>query len=64
MGVTLKQYIIKKRLDMACGLLSADKEKIAVIALTTGFKDVSYFSRVFKKHLGCSQENFVLENNG
>ena len=58
MGVTLKQYIIKKRLDLACGLLRSDREKIATIANSTGFKDVSYFSRVFKKHIGCSPGEF------
>ncbi|OAN18789.1 AraC family transcriptional regulator [Photobacterium jeanii] len=63
MGVTLKQYIIKKRLDLACGLLRSDREKIATIANSTGFKDVSYFSRVFKKHIGCSPGEFRMRQN-
>ncbi|SKC32296.1 Transcriptional activator FeaR [Photobacterium piscicola] len=62
MGVTLKQYIIQKRLDLACGLLSSDHEKIASVATSAGFKDVSYFSRVFKKHIGCSPGKFRSNN--
>ncbi|GAB6262440.1 AraC family transcriptional regulator [Photobacterium sp. CCB-ST2H9] len=63
MGVTLKQYIIKKRLDLACGLLSSDREKISQIANSAGFKDVSYFSRVFKKHMGCSPGEFRMRKH-
>jgi len=63
MGVTLKQYIIKKRLDLACGLLTSDRGKIASVATSAGFKDVSYFSRVFKKHIGCSPGEFRMKKH-
>jgi AraC-like DNA-binding protein len=54
MGKTLKQYIIQKRLNLACGLLVSERDKISNIASASGFNDVSYFSRVFKKYMGCS----------
>ncbi len=54
MGKTLKQYIIQKRLSLACGLLVSERDKISNIASASGFNDVSYFSRVFKKYMGCS----------
>ena len=60
MGQTLKQYIIHKRLDLACGLLVSDREKISNIAAAAGFNDVSYFSRVFKKYMGCSPGEYRL----
>lgn len=60
MGQTLKQYIIQKRLKLACGLLVSDRDKISNIATASGFNDVSYFSRVFKKYMGCSPGEYRL----
>ncbi|MDR9825869.1 AraC family transcriptional regulator [Vibrio sp. FNV 38] len=53
MGVSFKDYLINKRISLAKEMLIEDKSaKIAVVAYQCGYKDVSYFSRIFKKRTG------------
>lgn len=49
---TPSQYILNQRLQKATELLQCTGLSIGQIAYQTGFKDPSYFSRVFKKKTG------------
>lgn len=52
-NTTVNELIIKKRLDMSCGLLVNQTDlNVAQIALKCGFSDYNYFIRQFKKHKG------------
>lgn len=52
-GVSFRDFVCDKRILLAKKLIEADTEsKIAVIAYQCGYKDVSYFSRIFKKRTG------------
>ncbi|WP_070962487.1 helix-turn-helix domain-containing protein [Vibrio sonorensis] len=52
-GMSFRDYLTSKRIGMAKQMLLDDrKAKIAVIAFSCGYKDVSYFSRIFKKKTG------------
>ena len=53
-GITVTEYITRVRIERAKLLLSATEAPIGNIALNVGFDDVNYFSRVFKKQVGCS----------
>ncbi|MCG6211788.1 helix-turn-helix domain-containing protein [Vibrio furnissii] len=54
-GVSFRDYICNKRIAMAKRLLVDEKNaKIAFIAYQCGYRDVSYFSRIFKKKTGIS----------
>lgn len=46
------QYIIKLRLEYASQLLQSHLYSVLEISQKSGFKDVKYFSRIFKKHYG------------
>ena len=48
------KYLTKKRITYACDLLAADKYSVSDIAAITGYSDVYYFSRIFKKTTGLS----------
>lgn len=52
--VTAGQYLVKVRIDEACGRLSSGDEPIAQIALACGYSDQSAFSRQFKQAVGLS----------
>jgi AraC-like DNA-binding protein len=55
MGESCWSYIMNERVKLACRLLLKDRQvKIISVAYQCGFKDVSYFSRVFKKHMSLS----------
>lgn len=51
-GVSPNAYIIGKRIERAKTLLSGGYCSIEDVALSVGFKDVKYFSSVFKKATG------------
>ena len=48
-GTTIMNYILVSRLDYAKNLLGESKEDISVVAAKSGFSDVAYFYRSFKK---------------
>ncbi len=62
MGATPLEYMTGLRMKKAETMLTAMWTKdysVAEIALLCGFDDALYFSRVFKKHFGCSPTIFA-----
>jgi AraC-like DNA-binding protein len=54
-GTTFTEYVLEQRLVLSHRILSDPKraaEKIAVVAFTAGFGDVSYFYRAFRRRYG------------
>lgn len=66
MGATPLEYMTGLRMKKAETMLTAMWTKdysVSEIALLCGFDDALYFSRVFKKHFGCSPTNFAKERS-
>ncbi len=57
-GKNFKIYLIELRINRAKELLMHSKLPISQICYQTGFNDLSYFSRVFKKIVGLSPSEF------
>jgi AraC-like DNA-binding protein len=53
-GQTISDYINYIRISMAESKLDNTDLSITDIALSVGFDDINYFSRVYKKHKGIS----------
>lgn len=53
-GTPPGRWLMEKRLEYACRLLSQSNKPVFEIALETGFKNLSHFDRVFKKYSGLS----------
>ena len=53
-GMTIRAYANLLKLEDAKKLLSETDLSITEIALDTGFNDVSYFIKLFKKQFGIS----------
>jgi len=56
--VTIGEYIRKRRIEHASGLLSNTEMPMAEIASTCGFSDQSHFCSLFKKHSGMTPAKF------
>jgi AraC-like DNA-binding protein len=48
-GITINEYITKKRMSLAEKLLLSTDKPLREVAALCGFPDVEYFSRTFKK---------------
>ena len=48
--ITPINYLISYRLNEAARLLSKTEKKVNTISIETGFNNVDYFCRLFKKH--------------
>lgn len=57
-GMSPKSYLIKVRLDQAKRLLKLGLS-VKETALNVGYADAFQFSKIFKKHIGCSPSDYV-----
>ena len=53
-GKTIFVYLNEIRIRHACKLLTTTSMKVAAVSSRVGFRDVYYFSKVFKKYTGIS----------
>lgn len=57
-GVTLTDYVNKKRTENAVFLLNSTKLQIQSIAQYCGIPDVNYFTKIFKKYVGKTPKEY------
>ena len=57
-GMPMMNYIIRVRIGKACEMLKYSDDMIYEIAENTGFKDLYYFSYMFKKIVGMSPKKY------
>lgn len=60
--VSVNTYRTQKRLEIAMRKLINTDEKIADIATSSGFNNVSYFAEIFTKMTGISPTMFRVQN--
>ncbi len=53
-GKSPLEYLIDLRMDRAASLLSSGQYTVSEVAYMVGYEDRSYFSRIFRKHKGCT----------
>jgi signal transduction histidine kinase/AraC-like DNA-binding protein/ABC-type sugar transport system substrate-binding protein len=58
LGISPWEYLNRYRIKQAKALLLNSNESVTNIATQVGFNDLSYFNRVFLKHVGCSPRAF------
>ncbi|WZL73019.1 helix-turn-helix domain-containing protein [Clostridiaceae bacterium 35-E11] len=57
-GKTFVQYLTELRMDKACKLLKETDLTITEITEKVGYKEIGYFSRIFKKNIGISPKQY------
>jgi AraC-like DNA-binding protein len=63
-GTTLGSYVLKQRLTFAAMQLSQrDAPSVKAVALSSGFGDLTYFGRVFRRSFGVSPSEFHRTNS-
>ncbi|MEX0613479.1 MAG: helix-turn-helix transcriptional regulator [Pirellulales bacterium] len=62
-GMTVRQYITHLRIEFA-KLRMVETCEILGSALESGFGDLGHFYRVFKRHVGCTPQEFICDQTG
>lgn len=57
-GITIGQYCLKERIEKAKALLMNRQFKLNEIAHLIGYCDAGYFSKIFKREVGCSPSEY------
>ena len=58
-GTSPKEYIIRKRMDYACRLLSSGQFEVQSVAEICGYSEPCHFSREFKRRMGVAPKDYV-----
>lgn len=57
-GMTMKQYLARRRCEIAAELLRTGGSSVQEVAAYVGYPDNNYFSKVFKAHQGVSPQSY------
>lgn len=57
-GMTFSDYYTSVRMNNAKHMLKTSSKSIQQIAVAVGYNDEKYFSRLFKRHIGCSPSEY------
>lgn len=57
-GISMKQYLVNRKISHACDLLISSSLNVTQIAESVGFDDVLAFSSFFKKNVGLSPSDY------
>lgn len=57
-GYSPIDWFMRQRVQQACHLLDVTREKVEIVGLEVGFRDPFYFSRSFRKVMGCSPRDY------
>lgn len=57
-GMGYTAYVQKRRMELACKLLAASGDPVSEIALATGYRDIQFFNRLFKKLIGTTPTDY------
>lgn len=58
MGCTLGEFLRRRRVEVACRLLSESSDSLSRIAFRTGFADQSHLTRTFKRYVGSTPSEY------
>jgi AraC family transcriptional regulator len=58
LGIAPHAYVLSRRIDRAKSLLNGSRLPLKLVAAECGFTDQSHLSRVFRKFLGVTPNNF------
>jgi len=57
-GMNVTNFIHRTRIEKAIHLFNTTKMSVSDVAVSVGFQDFAYFSRLFKKQIGCSPREY------
>ena len=57
-GITFGDFVTNMRIRRAMEMLAVSPAKVSEVAAMSGYEDVKYFSRLFKKHTGKTPSEF------
>lgn len=57
-GISITDCIHKKRINEAIRYFNTTRKSVSEVALAVGFQDFAYFSRLFRKQIGCSPREY------
>ena len=57
-GETIIAFLTRIRMEKAAELMKDQDKKLETISFLVGYDDYNYFSRVFRKKMGCSPREY------
>jgi len=58
LNVNIRDFVRERRLARAAELLATTEERISVICMRCGFRDVANFNHAFKRHFGLAPREY------
>lgn len=57
-GRSFSEFLNRLRLDAACRELASSERNVIDIALTSGFSEISFFNRLFRREMNCTPSEY------